>query len=107
MVSAIRVNAIGSMPPAAAPIMKHITRFQLNDGIVPQIAVPMNMMAESRIAARRPNRSAMRPQITEPTAVPVSADSARYPAVDMLIRYSLTMPGITNAIEAGFITSTV
>jgi len=76
-VSAISVNAIGNMPPAAAPIMKHIAMFHSNDGIVPQIAVPMNKSADSRIAARRPNTSASRPHTTDPTAVPISADSAR------------------------------
>ncbi len=42
------------MPPAAAPIMKHMIRFQPNDGMAPQIEVPMNITAASRIAARRP-----------------------------------------------------
>jgi hypothetical protein len=42
------------MPPAAAPIRKHIPTFHQNDGIEPQIAVPTNMTADSRMAARRP-----------------------------------------------------
>ncbi|CAM5572009.1 hypothetical protein RLIN73S_03193 [Rhodanobacter lindaniclasticus] len=106
MVSAIRVKVIGSMPPAAAPIMKHITRLPPNAGIAPQIAVPMNISADSRIAARRPNKSPSRPHASEPTTVPVSADSARNPAVEPLMPYSAAMPGIAKPIVAGFITST-
>ena len=106
MVSAIKVKAIGSMPPAAAPIMKHIARFQPKSGIAPQIAVPMNISADSRMLARRPKRSPSRPHTIEPTTVPVSADSARNPAVDPLMPYSADMPGITKPIVAGFITST-
>ena len=42
------------MPPAAAPIRKHITRFHQNDGMAPQIEVPMNITDDRRIVARRP-----------------------------------------------------
>ena len=42
------------MPPAAAPIKKHIATFHQNDGIAPQIDVPTNMTEDSRIDARRP-----------------------------------------------------
>ena len=104
-VSAISVNAIGSRPPADAPIRKHITRFQPNSGIAPQIAVPMNISADSRMPARRPNTSASRPQITEPTVVPINATSASVLAVGLLIWYSALMPGITKPSVAGFITS--
>ena len=106
MVSAIRVKAIGSRPPAEAPIRKHISRFQANDGIAPQIAVPMNISAESRIAARRPKMSPMRPHTTEPSVVPLSATSASSAPLSLLIAYSAVMPGITKPSVAGFITST-
>ena len=105
MVSAISVNVIGSSPPADAPIKKHITRFQPNAGIAPQIAVPMNISADSRIAARRPNVSAMRPHTIEPTVVPINATSASRLAVGLLIWYSALMPGTTKPSVAGFITS--
>ena len=42
------------MPPAAAPIMKHMPTFQASDGIAPQIEVPTNITADSRIDALRP-----------------------------------------------------
>ena len=42
------------MPPAAAPIRKHMATFHQSDGIAPQIEVPTNITAESRIEARRP-----------------------------------------------------
>ena len=42
------------MPPAAAPIMKHIAIFQARLGIAPQIEVPTNITADSRIDAFRP-----------------------------------------------------
>ena len=106
-VSAIRVKAIGSRPPAEAPIRKHIARFHSNDGIAPQMAVPINISADSRMAARRPWRSAMRPHSTEPTVVPVSATSASRPALCLLMPYSPVSPGITNPSVAGFCTSTV
>ncbi len=105
-VSAIRVNVIGSRPPADAPMRKHIARFQPNEGIAPQIAVPMNIRAPSRIAARRPKASATRPHSTEPTVVPVSATSASRLAVGLVIAYSALMPGMTKPSVAGFITST-
>ena len=47
--------------------------FHQNDGIAPQIEVPTNITADSRIDARRPYRSASTPQTTEPTTVPHSA----------------------------------
>ena len=47
--------------------------FQLSDGIAPQIEVPMNITADSRIAALRPYKSARIPQRIEPLAVPMSA----------------------------------
>ena len=43
-------------------------------GIAPQIAVPMNIRAESRMPARRPKTSASQPQMIEPTVVPISAN---------------------------------
>jgi hypothetical protein len=46
--------ATGNIPPAARPMRKHITMFQQNVGIAPQIEVPTNKTAASRIAARRP-----------------------------------------------------
>ncbi len=105
-VSAISVKAMGSRPPAEAPIRKHIARFQPKAGIAPQMAVPMNISADSRIAERRPNTSARRPQTMEPTVVPVSATSASTPAVSLLMPYSCVMPGITKPSVAGLSTST-
>src|ERR1019366_5439388 len=43
--------------------------------------LPMNMSAESKIAARRPNRSAIRPHASEPIAVPVNATKASHAVV--------------------------
>ena len=65
----------------------------------------MNISADSRMPARRPKVSARRPQITEPTVVPISATSASVLAVGLLIWYSLLMPGMTKPSVAGFITS--
>ena len=84
---------------------KHIARFHSNEGIAPQIAVAMNMIADSRIAARRPNRSPRRPQTTEPTVVPISAHKASFAAVCLEMSYSTVMPGMTKPSVAGFITS--
>ena len=61
MVSASRANAIGSIPPTAAPMRKHMSRFQPNPGIAPQMDVAMNMTPASRIDARRPMRSPSQP----------------------------------------------
>ena len=44
----------GSIPPAASPIMKHMPMFHARLGIAPQIDVPTNITAESRIDALRP-----------------------------------------------------
>src|SRR3546814_14327940 len=93
------------MPPADAPIRKHITRFHSNVGIAPQIAVPMNISADSRIPARRPNTSASRPHTIEPTLVPISATSASTLAVGVLIAYSRLMPAITKPHVAGLLQS--
>ncbi len=49
---------MGSMPPAAVPMRKHITRFQSKDGMKPQIEVATYISAENRIVERRPKRSA-------------------------------------------------
>src|SRR5437879_2210560 len=49
MHSASRAYVIGSMPPAASPIRKHIKMFHWKDGIDPQIAVPTNMTPDKRI----------------------------------------------------------
>src|ERR1019366_7760525 len=53
-ISASSALAAGSMPPAASPIMKHMKTFQEKDGMAPQMDVPTNMTAASRIEARRP-----------------------------------------------------
>ncbi len=82
-----------------------MARFQPNDGIAPQMAVPMNISADSRIAERRPKRSATRPHTTEPTVVPVSANSASTLAPELSMPYSARMPGITKPSVAGFMTS--
>lgn len=54
MVSTRSAYVTGNMPPAAAPIMKHMPTFHQNDGIAPQIEVPTNMTADNRMDARRP-----------------------------------------------------
>src|SRR5437762_2783389 len=83
------------MPPAAAPIRKHMPTFHHNDGIAPQIEVPTKITAESRIDARRPNRSASQPHSTEPTTVPHSAANGSQATVAFETPYSSTMPGST------------
>jgi len=42
------------MPPAAAPIRKHMPTFHHKLGMAPQIEVPTNMTDDSTIEARRP-----------------------------------------------------
>jgi hypothetical protein len=96
---------MGSIPPAAMPIRKHMSRLAPNNGIVPQIAVPMNIREASRIAARRPMRSAMTPQNTDPSVVPVSAHSRSHAPLDAGMPYSADMPGSTKPSVAGFIVS--
>jgi hypothetical protein len=93
------------MPPAAAPMMKHMPTFHHSDGIAPQIDVPTKITADSRIEARRPNRSASQPQSTEPTTVPQRAAKGNQATVSALISYSPRMPGRTKPSVAGFITS--
>ena len=44
----------GSIPPAATPIMKHMPMFQASEGMAPQIDVPTNITADSRMVALRP-----------------------------------------------------
>ena len=83
-----------------------MARFHSKAGMAPQIAVPMNISADSRIAARRPMESAMRPHTTDPTVVPMSATSASRPARSLLMAYSFAMPGMTKPSVAGFCTST-
>src|SRR3546814_283085 len=87
-------------------LFPYTTLFLSNVGIAPQIEVPMNISADSRMPARRPNTSASRPHTIEPTVVPISATSASPLAVGVLIEYSRLMTGITKPSVAGFITST-
>ena len=54
MISASSAYATGSMPPAAAPIRKHMPTFHQKSGMAPQMEVPMNITEDSRIEARRP-----------------------------------------------------
>ena len=79
--------------------------FHQSEGIAPQIEVPTNITAESRIEARRPYRSASQPQRTEPTTVPQSAANGSQATVADETAYSLRMPGTTKPRLAGFITS--
>ena len=67
---------MGSMPPTAIPMMKHITRFQEKSGIAPQIDVAMKPMPAYRIDARRPIRSPSQPQRNDPRTVPTIPESA-------------------------------
>src|SRR4051812_34781787 len=87
------------------PIRKHMNRFTPYDGIVPQMDVPMNISDASRMAARRPIRSAITPQKTDPTVVPLSAQTRSHPIAEGGIPYSATMPGSTKPSVAGFMTS--
>lgn len=111
-VSAIMVNATGSMPPAPMPIRKHMTRFHSYDGIVPQIAVAMNSWPARMIDALRPIRSPNQPHRNDPMTVPViPASGSRATgsppcgfAADVS-PYSLAMPGATNASVMGFMAS--
>ncbi len=79
--------------------------FHQSEGIAPQIEVPTNITAESRIDARRPYRSASQPQSTEPTTVPQSAENGNQATVAADTSYSTRMPGMTKPRLAGFITS--
>ena len=54
---------MGNIPPADMPMKKHMHRFHLNAGIVPQIPVLMNISEASKIEPLRPNRSAKIPQM--------------------------------------------
>ena len=42
------------MPPAAAPMRKHMPTFHQKSGMAPQIEVPMNITLDRRMVARRP-----------------------------------------------------
>ena len=77
IVSASSEYAIGSSPPALTPMTKQATRFQWNAGIALHIDVPMKSVAASRIDARRPMLSPSRPQISEPTTVPMIATNGK------------------------------
>src|SRR5450631_3185880 len=105
MVSASSAYVTGSMPPAAAPITKHMPTFHHNEGIAPQIAVPTNITADNRIDARRPYTSASQPHTTEPTTVPHNAANGSHATVVFGTAYSAVIPGSTKPRLAGFITS--
>ena len=79
--------------------------FQPKSGMAPQIEVPTNITADSRIVARRPKRSASAPQTTEPVTVPQSAANGSQAAISRDSPYSSRMPGTTNPRLAGFMTS--
>ena len=69
------------MPPAAAPIMKHMPTFQASDGIAPQIdgADEHHRRQQDRgLAAVDVGET---PQTTEPTTVPISAEKGNSDAV--------------------------
>jgi len=114
IVSAIRVNMIGSIPPTPSPMTKHISMLSQNCGIEPQMLVAMNAIAAIMIDARRPMRSPIHPQRNEPSTVPVIPESGSSAAgiVPALLSgdlspYSMVMPGSTKESVAGFITSIV
>src|SRR3954471_10398217 len=94
MVSASSALATGKSPPAAAPIMKHMKTFHQKDGMAPQIEVPTNITDDSRMEARRPYRSARKPQMKEPATVPHRAEKGRSATVAGLMPYSMRMPGV-------------
>ena len=75
MVSDKRVNATGSIPPAARPMMKHMTRLSVKLGMAPQMAVATKMTPANSIAALRPIRSPSQPHRSEPRTVPVRPNS--------------------------------
>lgn len=84
---------------------KHIARLAPKAGMDPQMAVAMNSNEASRIEARRPIRSAREPHTSEPTVVPVRAARGRVAAWAVDRPYSSRIPGSTNPMVAGFITS--
>lgn len=84
-----------------------MNRFHSKVGMAPQIAVPTNISDEIRIALRRPRESAINPQMTEPTAVPVNAVIASQLAVCRVMLYSSAIPGMTKPSVAGFMMSTM
>ena len=79
--------------------------FHQSEGIAPQMEVPTNITDESRIEARRPNKSASAPQTNDPTAVPMSAENGNSATVARSTPYSVRIPGVTNPRLAGFMTS--
>lgn len=83
-----------------------MNKFHAKEGMAPQIAVPTNIKEEITIALRRPSVSAIRPQMTEPTAVPVSAVIASQLADCRVMPYSSAIPGMTKPKVAGFMMST-
>ncbi len=97
---------MGNIPPADKPIIKHMIKFHLNAGMVPQMPVLMNISAANKIEPRRPSRSARMPQRTEPMVVPISANSPSNDAVGLSMTYSWRIPGTTNPSVAGFMMST-
>lgn len=93
--------------PTETPISQHIKTLVAKEGIAPQIEVAMNRIVESRIEYFLPTRSAMKPQIRDPTTVPdIATVGSTAPSV--LVRpYSASRPGIIKPIVAGFIMSIV
>ncbi len=87
--------------------MKHMNRFQAKEGMAPQIAVPTNMIAASRMEARRPKMSASTPQTREPVTVPVRATKGSMATAALVRPYSLATPGVTKPRVAGFMVSMI
>src|SRR4051794_20455830 len=85
--------------------MKHMPTFHASEGIAPQIDVPTNITADSKIEALRPRMSAMMPQTIEPTTLPVSAANENDDAVGLSPWYSAIMPGRVKRRLAGFMMS--
>jgi len=95
------------MPPAAAPIKKHMPTFHQKLGMAPHMEVPINMTEESNMEARRPYKSASAPQTNEPVTVPASAANGSQATVCRPTPYSTRMPGVTKPRLAGFMMSTM
>jgi hypothetical protein len=87
--------------------MKHMITFHQKSGMAPQIEVPTNITADSRIEARRPKTSARAPQMIEPVTVPVRAAKGSQATMALLTPYSLIMPGTTKPRLAGFMMSMI
>src|SRR6185437_2261890 len=114
MLSAIKVNMMGNMPPTPQPITKHMTQFIQKPGMEPQALVAMNVIPAINMEDFLPILSPSHPQIKEPITVPVMPHNGSKATGILALgnngdlkTYSLATPGTTNDKIVGFITSRV